>query len=391
MKSPKRRTLNRNNSGTDDLIAQFESGAGVSERSRKKLDELKEKDRNKQSDVHDKPMFKTASDVERILLDYIQPQEDNPRFLPVKFSKSQDPEAIATLTDCVVCEKGVLDNRLPKEHPRYDAVDEEIQQILELAETLRHNDLVHPMTVWRSNMSNYPIVAGHRRYYAIRYLYGGMVKVKCKVYLSKPDNVSILRHIENFSRSNLTPPDALASYIAAVKELEQLLGDALNDQRYVQICGHLGISRANYYRYEKLREYEALVIPLLERKIATSISELANTLNRIEKNSGVDEILSFLQKASDEGVLPDTTDATDYTIKNSVPVKVKENVTKGPGRTKKFITMPKVEVKNTNVIKRILTEDVTKLELGIDWDNVNYDNPEEVETLLKNIVEILIK
>ena len=175
-KKARRRTVGKATS-QEDLISQFESGEGVSKKSQQMLDELKERDKSKESEVHDDPLFKTPSELDRVLMDYIQPQADNPRYLPVTFAKKADEESIAALQDCVVCEKGVLENRLAKDNPRYDAVNNEIDEIKGLAETLKHSELVHPISVWRKNMSDYGIVAGHRRFYAIRYLYGGLIKV----------------------------------------------------------------------------------------------------------------------------------------------------------------------------------------------------------------------
>ena len=53
--------------------------------------------------------------------------------------------------------------------------------------------------------------------------------------------------------------------------------------------------------------------------------------------------------------------------------------------------MPKVKVNQTSAIQRLLTEDVTKLELGIDWDNVNFDDVNDVENVLKVLLTSLSK
>ena len=178
-----RRTVRK--TSQEDLISKFESGAGVSKKSQQMLDDLKQRDKSKESDVHDDPLFKTSSEIDRVLVDYIQPQPDNPRYLPVKFVRGIDSSDTKLLTNCVVCEKGLLENRLEKSNPRYNSVQREIEEIRGLAETLKHSELVHPITVWRKNMADYPIVSGHRRYYAIRFLYGGLIKVKVKIYAEK--------------------------------------------------------------------------------------------------------------------------------------------------------------------------------------------------------------
>ena len=375
MNSPKkarRRTVGKVNS-QEDLISQFESGEGVSKKSQQMLDDLKARDKSKESEVHDDPIFKTSSELDRVLVDYIQPQSDNSRYLPVTFAQKSDDESIAALSNCVVCEKGVLENRLSKDNPRYDAVSLEIEEIKNLAEALKHSELVHPISVWRKNMTDYPIVAGHRRFYAIRFLYGGLIKVKVKIYAEKPRNLNVLRHIENFSRSDLTPPDALNSYAKAVRELESLEGAKMQTERTSLVTSYLGISRPSYYRYDKLYEHFEIVYKLLENKVVTSLIALYEEIKKAEKYNDVER---YLNRLADVGK-----------FKKYIP----SNISKKPGRAKQYITMPKVKVTQTSAIRRLLTEDVTKLDIGIDWENVNFDDAAALEKVLKSLLVSLSK
>ena len=375
MNSPKkarRRTVGKVNS-QEDLISQFESGEGVSKKSQQMLDDLKARDKSKESEVHDDPIFKTSSELDRVLVDYIQPQSDNSRYLPVTFAQKSDDESIAALSNCVVCEKGVLENRLSKDNPRYDAVSLEIEEIKNLAETLKHSELVHPISVWRKNMTDYPIVAGHRRFYAIRFLYGGLIKVKVKIYAEKPRNLNVLRHIENFSRSDLTPPDALNSYAKAVRELESLEGAKMQTERTSLVTSYLGISRPSYYRYDKLYEHFEIVYKLLENKVVTSLIALYEEIKKAEKYNDVER---YLNRLADVGK-----------FKKYIP----SDISKKPGRAKQYITMPKVKVTETSAIRRLLTEDVTKLDVGIDWENVNFDDAVALEKVLKSLLVSLSK
>lgn len=375
MNSPKkarRRTVGKVNS-QEDLISQFESGEGVSKKSQQMLDDLKARDKSKESEVHDDPIFKTSSELDRVLVDSIQPQSDNSRYLPVTFAQKSDDESIAALSNCVVCEKGVLENRLSKDNPRYDAVSLEIEEIKNLAETLKHSELVHPISVWRKNMTDYPIVAGHRRFYAIRFLYGGLIKVKVKIYAEKPRNLNVLRHIENFSRSDLTPPDALNSYAKAVRELESLEGAKMQTERTSLVTSYLGISRPSYYRYDKLYEHFEIVYKLLENKVVTSLIALYEEIKKAEKYNDVER---YLNRLADVGK-----------FKKYIP----SNISKKPGRAKQYITMPKVKVTQTSAIRRLLTEDVTKLDIGIDWENVNFDDAAALEKVLKSLLVSLSK
>lgn len=373
-KKPRSRRVTKPSS-QEDLISKFQSGEGVSKKSQQMLDDLKQRDKSKESNVHDDPLFKTSSEIDRVLVDYIQPQSDNPRYLPVKFAKRDDADSIALLKNCVVCEKGLIENRLDKSNPRYDAVDAEIEEIKGLAETLKHSELVHPIAVWRKNMSDYAIVAGHRRYYAIRYLYGGLIKVKVKIYAEKPKNINVLRHIENFSRNDLTLPDALSSYSNAVTELESIEGEKLSKSRASVVTSYLGIGRTTFYRYDKLYEYREFVMPLLENKIVESLRGLYEEIIKAEQE-GREEVEKYL------GSLLSQEKFHKYL---QVPV------VKKVGRTKQFISLPKVKVDNASAIKRLLTEDVTQLELGIDWKSVDFNDPVMLEKALKELFKSLSK
>ncbi len=375
MKKPRRRTVGKSTS-QEDLISQFESGEGVSKKSQQMLDELKERDKSKESEVHDDPLFKTPSELDRVLVDYIQPQADNPRYLPVKFAKKADEESVSALADCVVCEKGVLENRLDKSNARYDAVNKEIEEIKGLAETLKHSELLHPIAVWRRNMSDYAIVAGHRRFYAIRYLYGGLIKVKVKIYAEKPKNLNVLRHIENFSRADLTPPDALTSYANAVQELETLERSHIQDDRSAVVTSYLGISRTSFYRYDKLYEYGEVVMPLLEKKIVTSLVGLYEEITKAEDHGKHAAAVSYLKSMNDA-----------KKFFKFLPLEAP----KKQGRAKQFIHLPKVKVSQTSAIRRLLTEDVTKLDTGIEWDKVDFEDAAALEKVLKSLLASLVK
>lgn len=53
--------------------------------------------------------------------------------------------------------------------------------------------------------------------------------------------------------------------------------------------------------------------------------------------------------------------------------------------------MPKVKVTQTSAIRRLLTEDVTQLDVGIDWGKVDFEDAAMVEKVLKALLTALSK
>lgn len=373
---------------TEDLISQFESGEGVSEKSKRTLKTLTDRQEEKVSSVHTDPIFNSGAASDLVLLSHMMPQSDNSRYLPVKLSVDEKASSIEKLTDCVVCEKGLFENRLDKNHPRYDDVENEIEEILDLANQLRHNDLIHAITVWRASMSSYPIISGHRRYYALRYLYGGRIKVKSKIYAKKPAHVNVLRHVENASRQNLKPSDTIRSFKLAMIDLEPLLNKASTKGERTKIaCEHLGKKSSIFYRYDTISNTGELGLEILDRKIFTSLRNFEKQIQGANKAGGVETVEGYLQYVIDNN---SGVEFDEYREK----VKTKEEVSDKPkkkGRGKTYYTLPKVKVGSGSAILRLLKEDVTALDCGVDWESLDVNNAEEMENAVRSVIETLVK
>ena len=132
-------------------------------------------------------------------------------------------------------------------------------------------------------------------------------------------------------------------------------------------------SRTSYFRYDKLNEHFDIVYKLLENKVVTSLVALYEEIKKAEKYNDAE---LYLNRLADLGK-----------FKRYIP----SDVSKKPGRAKQYITMPKVKVTETSAIRRLLTEDVTKLDVGIDWENVNFDDAVALEKVLKSLLVSLSK
>lgn len=386
MNKPRRRKVERKPTSQDDMISQLEQGTSVSEKSQKFLKDMQSKDADKKSEVHDEPLFNTGAFMDLVLIEYIRPQQDNPRYLPVKSSRSNKEADDSALDDCVVCEKGILENRLNKSNPRYNEIEKEIESIKNLADSIKSNGLVQPIVVWRGNTSNYPIISGHRRFYAICFLYGRMVKVKTKIYPEKPKNVHILRHVENFSRADLSASDGLRSYSAAIKDLDEVLtSDITARKRQEIVTQQLGLSQTQYYRFEKAMQYYEVLLPIFDDGYISSLSAANVDIQKLEKNGGPEKVLQYLAYLSESSKY---VEVDLYLSQNTI----EKPITKlKRGREKQFISFPKIKVNQSQAIIRLLKEDITQVDTGIDWDALDMSDPKALEDALSHVIKALCK
>jgi ParB family chromosome partitioning protein len=273
---------------------------------------------------------------------------------------------------------------LKKDNPRNDEIEKEIEAIKGLADSIKSNGLVQPITVWRGNTSNFPIISGHRRFYAISYLYGRMVKIKAKIYPEKPKNVHILRHVENFSRTDLSASDSLRSYSAAIMDLEGELANISAAVKRKDIVTHqLGLSQAQYYRFEKAMNYYEALLPILDSGYISSIKNVNNDVLKLEKDGGPEKVIQFLDYVS--GNCKYLT-VEEYLSKNN-----KETPKPKRGPEKRFISLPKIKANQSQAIVRLLKEDITELDTGVDWDALDMSDPKALENALIQVIKVLCK
>lgn len=385
MNKPKSRRVVTQPASQDDLINQLEQGTSVSQKSKSILEDMQTRDASTKSEIHDEPLFNSGAFFDLVLLEYIRPQLDNPRYLPIKSTQSGIASDLATLEDCVVCEKGILENRLNIDNPRYDEIKREIESIKDLANSIKQNGLVQPITVWRGNTTSYPIIAGHRRYYAICFLYGRLAKIRTKIFPDKPKNVNVLRHIENFARKDLSSADSIRSYHAAMKELNDDLVEITSAiKRKDFVTNILGISAPQYYRFEKLTEYYNDVLPLLDNGCLLTVESSRLDIIQLEKEGGKEKVIQYLNYLSSSRK---HVTLEEYRLITNKDESVKPKV----GARKKFIFLPKVDTSNSGAIFRLLKEDITKLDTGIDWDTIDKADAVEIERALKVVIEVLCK
>lgn len=149
-----------------------------------------------------------------------------------------------------------LDQILPgNEQPRRK-FDE--QSLRELADSIRANGLIQPITVYREGESRYRIIAGERRWRAARI--AGLSEIAALVRPLEQLRILELGLIENIQREDLNPVEIASAFDRLVKD---------HGLSHEQIAERTGKERSTVTNYIRLLKLSAFVRSrLAEGKIA---------------------------------------------------------------------------------------------------------------------------
>ena len=130
-------------------------------------------------------------------------------------------------------------------------------------------------------------------------------------------------------------------------------------------------------------------MPLLVEGYVTQLKDFPDEMSKAETKGGEEAVHQYLKAISDaKSFLPFSEIGQRITEPETNESEV-QKVPKSRGRAKKFISFPKVDVAHSSAIKRLLSEDVTKLDLGIEWDRLDLDDTKQLEDVLKTIIKKL--
>lgn len=137
-----------------------------------------------------------------------------------------------------------------------------VNNIAELADSLREHGLLQPVVVRRHFAAGYELVAGHRRLEAAKLL--GWTEIAAVVRDESDDRAYILTLVENLQREDLSPKEEAAALEVLVRErgwTTRQVGEA--------------IKRGHTYVSKRLRVFDDPVLsaPVLDGKLPVSTAE----------------------------------------------------------------------------------------------------------------------
>jgi len=168
--------------------------------------------------------------------------------------------------------------------------EEDETGISDLANDIKQNGLINPITVRLDNNNKYEIIAGQRRFLAIKLLQKKFVSCHIiNVSNQKAEEISL---VENVQRNQMTTIDKVKSY-------SKLYNVYNNDIDKVINCIH--ISRATLQKYLKIKNLPENVLNLLDKSGDEKITiDVAVELTKLPQNINFEHIVNEIQSLTSQ-------------------------------------------------------------------------------------------
>ena len=136
-----------------------------------------------------------------------------------------------------------------------------INEIAELSNSIDINGLINPITVRKDNDDKYEIIAGQRRYLAMKEL--NKHTIPCNIIVANDEKAEELSLIENLQKNNLSNCDK-------VKSFSKLYDNYAND--YDKIKSLVKVSKATIKKYLRIKDLPLEVLEKLDANDKTKIN-----------------------------------------------------------------------------------------------------------------------
>jgi hypothetical protein len=324
-----------------------------------------------------------------LFLNHVLPDETNFRYFPAIIIEDEHADLFVKrlltkrqLVDIYKGEGHVLVGRscfincLKYDSPEWRKVNKNIDSITELANNITVSDLIQVPTIFPLEDDTFQVLTGHRRFFALIFSKGNHAPTQFKVYDQPPLLQKIKQFQENSSREDLPQYGKLGAFNAAKMEIDalslanrQLGRNTISVRETVSI---MGISMGAYDNYNVLTRYPSVLeayengfnFPFLKtKKIVLQIEQAfkaehdKSLLNVIDKRAIDEQIRAFLSGEKTVVSAPETF------------------------RFKK--------IQSPLTIQKLLTSNLQSLDMGIDWDEIDWNDTKTVNELMSKVIDFL--
>lgn len=324
-----------------------------------------------------------------IFMSRVCPDPSNPRFMPAviiedkhaqqfinnKLTKQQLIEIYGAINK-VIIGKSCIINCCKYGSVNWKKANVTIESILELAANVAVSEIIQVPTIYPINDTNYQILTGHRRFFALIYVKGTNGAEHFKVYEYKPLLPKTKQFQENASREDLPQYGKLLAFQDAMFEIETLnmsrkrSGNKAHTVK--ETANILGISMGTYDNYNVLVRYPS-VINSYEQNHAKPFLFMKKLVLNIEQQYKQERQLRVL----------------NIVDRNAINELI-EDAINGGGTTSKPVTQFKFKkVESSDVLRLILSTNVMDTIKEVDWATLDWSDYKAVNLALDKMIGYL--
>lgn len=327
-----------------------------------------------------------------IFFSSVVPDPTNGRFLPSIFIDDEHAKLFVArklskgqliklyhAEDHVLIGRSVIINCITRNNEDRRRASQTINSIIELGDNILVSEMIQVPTVFPLENGKYQILTGHRRFFALIYAKGYGAVAQFKVYDTKPLLTKVKQFQENASREDLPQYGKLQAFLNARIEI-----DTLNKVRVLsgmprltirEIVSTLGISMGAYDNYNVLVRYPS-VITAYENGCSYSFIKMKKLILSIENDYKTQHVKS-------------TFDVLD---KKAISKLIEQQIQGIRKLSEKVLPSFTIQSLNSQSgLKKLLTQDVTKININIDWDSLDWKDKKSVSAALNKLVDYLNK
>lgn len=340
--------------------------------------------------VNNKELFHVESyEYKSLFLSSIVPDDSNARFMPCIFIEDEHAKQFITRSlsknqlskiyqaeNHVLIGKSCIINCLKYGSNEWKKANTTIESIVELGENIAVSEMIQAPTVFPTEEGKYQILTGHRRFFSLIFAYGFGHVAQFKVYENKPLLSKVKQFQENASREDLPQYGKLQAFLSAMMEIDSL------DQARLKVgdkkltvkdkAKNLGISMGAFDNYNVLTRYPE-VLEVYEKGLSNSFISTKKIVLSIENE---------YKATHDKKVL-------NLTDRKHIGELIAQRLSGKKAKTKSPSSFNIKNINSTNALKTLLFNDVSSLNLGLDWEKIDWENAQSVNTALSQLIAAL--